>query len=64
VWAGQVALDLLGNSVKTGRLPPELRTGLPLHLVLVPGVASFGLAALVDGLLNPAASKETTQPAG
>jgi hypothetical protein len=63
-WGANMALDLLGNSVKTGRLPPELRTGLPLHLILVPGVASYGLAALVDGLLNPAASKETTEPAG
>ena len=46
-WGATMALDLLGNSVRTGRLPAELRAVLPLHLFLVPGVASVGLAAAV-----------------
>lgn len=46
-WGANEALDVLGNSVPARRLPPELRMGLPLHLFLVPGVASAGLGAMV-----------------
>ncbi len=47
-WAANAALDVLGNSVHTDRVPPEARTGLPLHFFLAPGVVSVGLGAMVS----------------
>ena len=48
-WGANFALDALGNSVQARRTPSHLRDGLPLHLILVPGVASVAL-----GLYAPA----------
>lgn len=49
-WGANMALDILGNAVRVRRLAPELRAGLPIHFVLVPGVASVGVGALADAL--------------
>ena len=51
-WGANLALDTLGNSVKATRLPPEQREGLPLHLLLVPGVVSVALGALAAAALD------------
>jgi hypothetical protein len=43
-WGANFALDALGNSVQARRTPSHLQDGLPLHFILVPGVASVALA--------------------
>jgi len=51
-WGANEALDVLGASVRARRLPPEQRSGLPLPLFLVPGVASVGLGAAAAAWLR------------
>ena len=54
VWflGANFALDVLGNSVQARRTPLELRSGLPIHFILVPGVASVALAVLASTLVG------------
>ena len=51
-WGANFALDVLGNSVQARRTPLELRSGLPIHFILVPGVASVALAVLASTLVG------------
>ena len=51
-WGANFALDVLGNSVQARRTPLELRSGLPIHFILFPGVASVALAVLASTLVG------------
>ena len=51
-WGANFALDALGNSVQARRTPSHLRDGLPLHFILVPGVASVALGLYASALVR------------
>jgi hypothetical protein len=51
-WGANVGLDALGNSVAARRTPSHLQEGLPLHFILVPGVASVALALVASTLVR------------
>ena len=64
-WGANFALDALGNSVQASRTPLQLRSGLPIHFILLPGVASVALAVLASTLVGRrTAVAKPTQLAG
>ncbi len=49
-WGATFALDTLGNSVQTRRLASVSQDGPPLHLLLLPGLASIAVGAFAAAL--------------
>ncbi len=57
-WGANFALDALGNSVQARRTPSHRQEGLPLHVILVPGVASVALALYATTFVRRAESAD------